>query len=57
MGGFVEYEAKEGHANTNYCAVMEMQSPSHLPVMSSLASEFVVMDRFFCAHPGPTWYK
>jgi hypothetical protein len=30
-------------------------TPSALPVINALASEFAVMDRFFSSHPGPTW--
>eukprot|EP00026_Physarum_polycephalum_P003783 Phypoly_transcript_03797.p1 GENE.Phypoly_transcript_03797~~Phypoly_transcript_03797.p1 ORF type:complete len:683 (+),score=121.11 Phypoly_transcript_03797:78-2051(+) len=55
MSGFVEWEYIRGNENTNYCAVMSTFTPAELPVMSALASEFVLMDRFFCAHPGPTW--
>ena len=54
MSGFVEWEAK--HANTNYCDVMSMLSPEHVPIISTLASEFAIMDHMFAAHPGPTWY-
>ena len=32
-----------------------MFTPDRLPVMSALATEFGVFDRFFCSHPGPTW--
>lgn len=56
MSGFVEWENQRGEAKTNYCAVMSTFTPQDIPVMSALASEFVLMDRFFCAHPGPTWY-
>jgi hypothetical protein len=55
MSGFVDWEDKLGNAKTNHCAVMSMQPPTHLPIMSALSSEFVLMDRFFCAYPGPTW--
>jgi len=55
MSGFVGYENMRGNSNTNSCAVMEMQSPAHVPIMAALSSNFVLMDRFFCAHPGPTW--
>jgi phospholipase C len=55
MSGFVEWELLRGNELTNYCAVMSTFTPADLPVLSALASEFVLMDRFFCAHPGPTW--
>lgn len=54
MCGFVEWEGLIGHRSTNYCAVMEMLTPEHLPVATALAEEFVMFDRFFASHPGPT---
>lgn len=47
MSGFAEW-------NLN-CNVMSMFPPEELPIMVTLAQEFAVMDRFFAAHPGPTW--
>lgn len=29
--------------------------PAVQPVITALADEFALMDRFFCSHPGPTW--
>ena len=55
MSGFVEYESGAGHAEKNYCDVMSMFTPVELPVLTFLAQEFGVMDRFFASHPGPTW--
>jgi len=55
MIGFVEWEGMNGRADTNYCAVMSMLTPNHLPVLSALAGDFVLMDRFFAAHARPTW--
>jgi phospholipase C len=52
-GGFVAYESKS--RDLNYCDVMSGFPPEKLPVINSLAAEFAVMDRFFAAHPGPTW--
>lgn len=34
---------------------MNMFTPDRLPVMTALASEFALFDRFFASHPGPTW--
>jgi len=34
---------------------MTMYGERHLPVYYRLADEFCVCDRWFCAHPGPTW--
>jgi phospholipase C len=55
MIGFVEWEGHNGNANTNYCAVMSMLTPNHIPVLSSLAANFALMDHAFAAHAGPTW--
>jgi len=56
MVGFVEWEDQRGQAKTKYCGVMNMLTPeAHIPVLTSLGSEFAIMDRFFCSHPGPTW--
>ncbi len=56
MGGFVEYEGlAAGHAAENYCDVMSMMRPASVPVITGLAQEFALMDRFFASHPGPTW--
>lgn len=55
MSGFVEWEARMGQRRTNYCNVMSALDPKRMPVITTLATEFAVMDRFFAAHPGPTW--
>jgi phospholipase C len=34
--------------------VIDYYSPQHLPVFNSLAENFVLFDRWFCAVPGPT---
>ncbi|ACG74540.1 phosphoesterase [Anaeromyxobacter sp. K] len=34
---------------------MTMYGEADLPVYYKLADEFCVCDRWFCAHPGPTW--
>ena len=51
MDGFVEFEAN----HSNYCGVMDMFVPEQLPIITTLAQEYAVMDRFFCSVPGPTW--
>lgn len=53
MNGFVELERSHGHKTG--CDVMSMFPPQKLPVISALAKEFVLFDRFFCSHAGPTW--
>lgn len=56
MNGFVEWESTLGHAHQDGCAVMSMfPTAQKLPVITALAQEFVLFDRFFCSHAGPTW--
>lgn len=51
MSGFIEYE----HKHKSHCNVLDMFEPEKLPVITALAQEFAVMDRFFASMPGPTW--
>ena len=53
MCGFVEFEHDIGSPNA--CSVMSMFPPEKVPVLTSLAQNFAVMDKFFCSVPGPTW--
>ena len=53
MGGFVDYQ--KNSADKNYCNVMGGFPPEKVPVATALAQEYAIMDRFFAAHPGPTW--
>ena len=57
MGGFVmqEWLNDWDGSNVNYCDVMQSFTPDRIPIMTSLAENFVLMDRFFAAFPGPTW--
>eukprot|EP01087_Luapelamoeba_hula_P012766 TRINITY_DN3597_c0_g1_i1.p1 TRINITY_DN3597_c0_g1~~TRINITY_DN3597_c0_g1_i1.p1 ORF type:complete len:671 (+),score=71.01 TRINITY_DN3597_c0_g1_i1:232-2013(+) len=56
MIGFIEWENKRGFAHRKWCDVLSMQAyKEHTPIMSTLGSEFAIMDRFFAAYPGPTW--
>ena len=54
MSGFAEYEAAR-HGVDQARSIMNTFTPDRLPVLSTLAQEFAVMDRFFCSHPGPTF--
>eukprot|EP01127_Copromyxa_protea_P000134 TRINITY_DN10132_c0_g1_i1.p1 TRINITY_DN10132_c0_g1~~TRINITY_DN10132_c0_g1_i1.p1 ORF type:complete len:655 (+),score=121.50 TRINITY_DN10132_c0_g1_i1:308-2272(+) len=54
MDGFVEWEQTH-RKKPEACAVMSMFTPERLPVLSSLVKEFVLFDRFFSSHAGPTW--
>lgn len=51
MNGFVEWELK----NPEYCGVMQMFTPDRVPIISTLAEEFAVFDKFYASVPGPTW--
>jgi len=53
MMGFVAYENKS--AANNYCNVMQGFRPTQVPILTKLAQEYAIMDRFFAAVPGPTW--
>jgi phospholipase C len=59
MRGFVRSYAQ---AKSDGCKVtwqpediMRCFLPQHLPVMTALAKNYVLIDRWFCAIPGPTW--
>eukprot|EP00035_Acanthoeca_spectabilis_P023251 m.448498 g.448498 ORF g.448498 m.448498 type:complete len:486 (+) comp19671_c0_seq1:46-1503(+) len=54
MDGFIEFAVKK-HPLEQAKSLMNMFTPDRLPVMNALASEFALFDRFFAAHPGPTW--
>ena len=56
MGGFIDFENTRGNNGTKrFCDVMSGFKPANIPVISALASEFAIMDEFFCSHAGPTW--
>ena len=46
---FARYERKRPEA------VMKCFSPSQVPVLTALAKEFALCDRWFSSMPGPTW--
>jgi phospholipase C len=54
---FVEFENDVDHTEKkDYCNVMNMfDTTKQLPVLTALADNFLVMDRFFASIPGPTW--
>ena len=51
MDGFVERALKNGHSVRDASKLMDMFTPERLPIMSTLASEFAIFDRFFASHP------
>jgi len=50
MDGFVEHEAKQLPPSD----VINMFEPTRVPVISALATEFALFDRWFASVPGPT---
>eukprot|EP00040_Diaphanoeca_grandis_P022383 m.120115 g.120115 ORF g.120115 m.120115 type:complete len:679 (-) comp28788_c0_seq1:129-2165(-) len=56
MSGFIDWENNIKHtAQKDWCGVMSMFPPPKIPIITTLAQEFAIMDKFFCSHPGPTW--
>ena len=52
MSGFAQFEGrKHGDASS----ILNMFTPERLPIMSTLATEFNLFDKYFCSVPGPTW--
>lgn len=56
MSGFIEYEVEDkGNSVEDASSLLSMFTPDRVPIISTLADEFALFDRFFCSHPGPTW--
>ncbi len=54
--GFVwNYARQQGNTLAGARRVMHAFDPARLPVLSTLAREFVLCDRWFASVPGPTW--
>ena len=53
MNGFADYQNND--ADKNFCGVMSMFAESRVPIISTLAKEYGIMDRFFASIPGPTF--
>lgn len=47
--------AGTGPSGKDWCGVMSSFAVEEIPIITTLAEEFAVMDRMFCSHPGPTW--
>ena len=54
MHGFVGWETHKGHASDFNFDVMRVFTPEEIPVVTGLAKEYAIMDRFYAAMPGPT---
>jgi phospholipase C len=52
--GFVSSLARNGYAGDQAGDVMRCFLPEHVPVLTQLAREFAVCDRWFSSMPGPT---
>ena len=52
MSGFVASAIREGKDGINE---MSMWPPEQIPIMTTLAQEYALFDRFFASHPGSTY--
>lgn len=52
MSGFVAGGIKRGHDGHNE---LTMWPPEKVPIITTLAKEYALFDRFFCSHPGSTY--
>jgi phospholipase C len=53
LGFVIDYAKATGH--TGPVKIMEPFSTAQLPVISALAANFAVSDRYFCSVPSQTW--
>jgi phospholipase C len=53
MNGFADYQ--KNSEDKDFCGVMSMFSEENVPIISTLAKEYAIMDRFFASIPGPTF--
>lgn len=52
MTGFVQNAIRIKHNESN---PVQMWAPENVPIINTLADEFVLFDQWFCSHPGPTY--
>lgn len=52
MTGFAQSAVWNGRDGENE---MSMWPPEKVPIITTLAKNFALFDRFFCSHPGPTY--
>jgi len=52
MTGFAQSGVWNGRDGENE---MSMLPPEKVPIITTLAKNFALFDRFFCSHPGPTY--
>ena len=55
MDGFIEYSLAHGNSLNDASTLMNAFTPERLPIMSTLAKEFAIFDKFDASVPGPTW--
>mmetsp|Transcript_19274 Transcript_19274/g.25112 ORF Transcript_19274/g.25112 Transcript_19274/m.25112 type:complete len:571 (+) Transcript_19274:99-1811(+) len=55
MGGFIATEAISKGQPDFAPQIMDCISPDHVPILSTLANEFVLFDKFYAGVPGPTF--
>ena len=53
MMGFAD-QFRRKHSGSNGSCPLDMHPLENLPIMTKLAKEFALFDKFFCSHPGPT---
>jgi phospholipase C len=54
--GFIfSYSQRSGVTPATASTIMKCFDPSQLPVLTTLAQEFAVCDKWFASVPGPTW--
>lgn len=53
MDGFAEYQSSE--EEKDFCGVLNMFTEDRVPIISTLAREYAVFDKFFASVPGPTF--
>ena len=52
MDGFAQFE---GQHHKDVSSILNMFTPERLPILSTLAAEFNLFDKYYCSVPGPTW--
>ncbi len=55
MDGFAEFALGRTHDKGKAASLLNGFTPERVPVLSTLASEFLVFDRYHASHPGPTF--
>jgi phospholipase C len=54
MNGFIKAYADSNEDQTKGIGIMQCFAPEHVPIISTLATEFALFDGWFASIPGPT---